>query len=151
MKLSSLWDISFFRDVRGHLKISVKDEAMIIVEIFPQTLFPYFLCSLCWNMKVKELSKYFPPPRYPPLPSPRCPFFQFDQMWSAVGTISHPSSFSKSRHEAHQSATISSILSGDIRHPSCHSNIFYFVKIRQSWFTTQRLDQTVPAQCWQYY
>ena len=53
-------------------------------------------------------------------------------MWSAVGTISHPSSFSKSRHEAHQSATISSILSGDIRHPSCHSNIFYFVKKNQT-------------------
>ena len=45
-----------------------------------------------------------------------------------MGTISHPSSFSESSHEAHQSGPISPSLSGDIRHPSCHSNIFYFVK-----------------------
>ena len=71
----------------------------------------------------------FSPAHHPPLDAH---FFHLIKCGAQWGPFPIPSSFSKSRHEAHQSATISSILSGDIRHPSCHSNIFYFVKKNQT-------------------
>ena len=150
MKLSSLWDISFFRDGRGHLKniskmkLSLYYNSTNIISV----LLVVFLMSK-YEGKLGKKILYFPPT---PTILPWCPFFQFDQMWSSVGrwgvgTISHPSSFSESSHEAHQSGPISPSLSGDIRHPSCHSNIFYFVPKNPTILIHRHKDASQPSVC----